>query len=143
MKHPEFVHRYRAGLLKAHVDESAALRLANSGALPPRFRAAHTSWTWAWFLSFPAAIACFIWVTWWVAAIVLVVGFLLPRAIKRSASEFVLEHALEDATFYDQVLEAGVLRLSDDEATPEPTSSAGSPQMPDPARPSLTARFVT
>jgi hypothetical protein len=140
MEHSEFAHGYRAGLLKAHVDQSAALRLANSGALPRRFRAAHTFWTWVWFLSFPAAIACFVWVRWWVGATILVVGFLLPRAIKRSASEFVLEHALEDAAFYDQMAEAGVLRVSQLEASPEHTlSSAASPQMPGPGEPFASA----
>jgi len=113
MQHPDFVDGYRAGRLAAHVDGSAALQLANSSVLPRRFQAAHILWTWAWILSFPAAIVCFIWVRWWVGAVVLVVGLSLPRAIKRSASQFVLEHALEDGAFYDEVVKAGVLRVSE------------------------------
>ena len=66
-----------------------------------------------WILCFPAAIICFIWVKWWVGLIVLLIGFIMPSAIKRSASEFTLEQALEDEHFYDICVKSNVLRISE------------------------------
>jgi len=114
VQHSDFVARYRAGRLSAHVDGSGALSIANGGLLPRRFQAAHLFWTWAWMLSFPLALAAVVWWEWWIGALVLGVGLLLPRAIKRSASQFVLEHALDDQPFYEYVTEAGVLRVTED-----------------------------
>ena len=77
--------------------------------LPRRYQAAHLLWTWIWFISLPAAVACFVWVRVWVGVIVLFVALVLPKAIKRSASQFVVDDALEDAEFFRKVVEAEIL----------------------------------
>src|SRR3954466_10906796 len=106
MTHEEFVQKYRAGLIQAEVDQTLARRLLeNSDLLPKRYRAAHYFWAWVWFLSFPLAAVCFIWVRWWVGLVVLLLALVLPRAIKKSAAGFVLEHALEDEKFYNIAVE--------------------------------------
>ena len=112
MTHNEFVQGYRSGQLAAHVNKTMAMQLMNTTAVAKRYRAAHLFWSWVWFLSIPAAIACFIWTKWWIGIIVLVVGFMLPRAIKESAYQFVLEQALEDEQFFKLAIEAEALEVS-------------------------------
>ena len=82
-------------------------------AMAKRYRAAHLFWSWVWFLSVPAAIACMIWVRWWIGLIVLIIGFALPKAIKQSAAQFVIEQALDDEQFYNLAIESKVLMISE------------------------------
>lgn len=113
MTHDEFVSGYRGGNLAAHVDQSMALRVMESSLTAKRYRAAHTFWSWIWLLCFPAAIVCFIWVTWWAGLIWLFFGFIMPGAMKKSASSFVVKQALKDPLFFAKCVEAGVLRISE------------------------------
>lgn len=110
MTHSDFVTRYKTGSLKVRVDRGLALRMMNSPMMPGRYRAAHLFWTWVWFLSFPAAIALFIWHRWWSGLLVLLVAlFPVRTAIGRSACEFVLELALESEEFFLAATEARAL----------------------------------
>jgi hypothetical protein len=113
MTHQEFVRAYRSGQVLTHVDRSLALRLMDSPLVAKRYRVAHLVWSWVWFLSFPIAIALMILVAFWLGLIMLVVGFMLPSAIKRSACQFVLEQALEDEAFFKRAVETDVLSISE------------------------------
>jgi hypothetical protein len=114
MTFEEFVAAYHSKQVAAHIDRSLALQLMEASAVAKRYRAAHLLWTWVWFLSIPAAIVLIIWVNWWVGLIVLLIGFALPRAIKQSATQFVLEQALEDKGFYELAVKSGALRITSD-----------------------------
>lgn len=112
MTHSEFVEAYRSKGVEVRVDKQMALRVMESQDMPGRFRAAHLFWSWIWLLSFPLAIVLGIFVQWWVGLIVLVVALLLPRSIKHSAIDFVLEQCVENEAFYDKAVSSGLLRLS-------------------------------
>ena len=48
----------------------------------------------------------------WIGLVVIALGFFLPRAIKASSTEFVLEQALEDERFYQFATKAELLTIS-------------------------------
>ena len=112
MTHAEFVEGCQSKRVDAHVNKLLALKLMDTALMPKRYRVAYLFWTWIWFVSVPAAIACFIWTRWWIGVIVLFVGWALPEAIRRSACEFVLEQALEDEGFYNAAVKVGALTLT-------------------------------
>jgi hypothetical protein len=112
MEHPEFVRRWKAGELAVDVDRSQALVLMNTKILPGRYRAAHHFWSWIWILSIPAAFAVMYFYRWWAGLLVLV--FVTPTisgATKKSTMQFMIDHSLDDATFYEYAVEKGVLRI--------------------------------
>ena len=113
MTHSEFVKRYRSGQLDVRVNKARVAELVKTRSIALRFRAAHRFWKWLWLLSIPFALACLVWVSWWIALIVLGIGFLLPLVVNRSAYyAFVLERALEDEQFFKDAAEAKALLIS-------------------------------
>jgi hypothetical protein len=112
MMHNEFVKAYKSGQITVAVNRRLALRSMRSPYVAKRYKAAHLFWTWVWFLSIPAGITLMILVKWWIGLAVLVVGFFLPRAIRESSTDFVLEQALEDEGFYDFAINAGLLKIN-------------------------------
>lgn len=111
MTHDEFVRAYRSGQVTVAVNRHLALRSMSSPYVAKRYKAAHLFWTWVWFLSVPAGIAIMILVKLWIGLLVLVLGFFLPRAIRESSTEFVLDQALEDEGFYNFAINAGLLKI--------------------------------
>lgn len=113
MTHSEFVEAWESRQIELMVDKQLALQVMQSTDMPRRFRAAHLFWSWIWLLSIPLAIVLGIFVQWWVGLIILVIGFLLPRAIKHSAMEFVIEHAIEDEEFYNKAINWKLLVINE------------------------------
>ena len=113
MEHREFVELYKNGKIKVSIDKVASYKLMDTNLVAKKYRAATYFWSWVWFLSIPAGIALIIWVNWWSGIIVLVVGFMLPRAIKKSSTEFILDQALEDERFYKNMLHNKVLIIEE------------------------------
>jgi len=109
MTHQEFVQGYKQGLVRARIHESAAMQLMNTTAVEKRYRYAHLFWSWVWILTIPIGIVLIIWVNKWVGIGIIVLGIILPRVIKRSASEFVLEQTLADENFYNNLIESKIL----------------------------------
>lgn len=108
MTYTEYKEKRARGLLKAGIDNSVALRLMDY--LPKRYQYAHIFWSWVWMLSIPAAILLMIFVKWWVGLLVLV--FVTPTifsAAKKSAAQFVLEHADENEEFFNRLVEKNLL----------------------------------
>ena len=96
--------------------QSDALHLINY--LPMRYRFAHHSWAWIWFLSIPGAfIAGWFW-GWWFIPLILFFSNCIRGAIKQSCAEFVLEHANENRQFYEALVEKNLLRYVDDKDKP-------------------------
>lgn len=114
MEHHEFVHGYRSGVVSAHVDRPKAMHVCDCPALmPSRYRAAHHFWKYISLLLVIGGLISLFWVRWWVGVSTLMLGLIMMPAIQRSASGFVLEHALEDAAFYQQMVDAGILRVTE------------------------------
>ena len=100
MTHEEFTRLRLAGKVVAGIDNSVAIRLIDQ--LPRRYQAAHHAWSWVWMLSIPGFIAVAIFVKWWIGLLLLLfVTPLISSSIKKSAAQFVLEHAEATPEFFD------------------------------------------
>lgn len=108
MTFQEFKLLRSEGKVAAGIDNSIALRLIDY--LPRRYQHAHAFWSWIWILSIPAALALSIFYRWWSGLLVL---FFITPAIfsstKKSAAQFVLEHAENDPAFFDRLVEQNIL----------------------------------
>ena len=101
MTHSEFVDAYRSGRVRIEIELPAAARYLSARLLLP-------------FVMLPVlgcgvALALIGWL--WTGLAVLAAGIAAPRLIKRSAPHFLLTQALEDARTYDDVTQAGILRV--------------------------------
>lgn len=108
MKYSEYKALRAEGKVNAGIDNSTALRLIDY--LPKRYQYAHHFWSWIWILSIPAAILLSIFWKWWIGLIVVV--FVTPTiasSTKKSASQFVLEHAEENEEFFNRLVEKDLL----------------------------------
>ena len=109
MEYKEFVEKYKKGEVDTLVNKSNSLKTINAGYLPKRYYWAHTVWSWIWFLSIPAGIIL-LFFNFSVGILVLFfISFLGGRAVKKSASQFVLQHTLEDENFYNFAIESKTL----------------------------------
>lgn len=113
MEHAHFVADWKAGRLQVEVHRSLALQVANSNMLPRRYQLAHIFWSWVWILSIPAALAVMFLYRWWAGLLMLVLLTpLLSSSTKTSAMQFIIDHALENAEFYEWAVENKVLIVS-------------------------------
>lgn len=112
MEHTEFIQAWRGGKIEIDVDRSKALQIAGSRILPKRYQFAHIFWTWVWILSIPAAIAVMYFYTWWAGLLMLFVWTpILSKSTKKSAMQFMIDHALENPEFYALAVEKDVIRI--------------------------------
>jgi len=116
MNHKEFVEKYKSGELDVFVNRIYALRMINAGYLPKRYFWANTFWSWVWFLSIPFGIIMLFFNIGIGTLILFFVSFLGGKAVRKSAMEFVLEHALEDEKFFKFAIEDKVIVI---ESSPE------------------------
>lgn len=101
MSHKEFVELYKSGKLNVYVNKSYSLRSISAGYLPKRYYWAHTFWSWIWLLSIPVGIIMLFFNVGIGILILFLVSFLGGKAVKRSAMDFVIQHALKDENFFD------------------------------------------
>lgn len=112
MEHSEFIQSWSAGKLEVDVDRSKALQIAGSKILPKRYQFAHMFWSWVWILSIPAAFAVMYFYTWWAGLIMLLVLTpILSKSTKKSAMQFMIDHAIEDPEFFALAVEKNVIRI--------------------------------
>lgn len=112
MNHGDFVKAWGDGQLEVDVDRTKALQIVNSKILPMRYQVAHIFWSWVWMLSIPAAIGLAVLYRWWAG--VLVLFFVTPslsRAIKKSAMEFMIDHAIENPDFFKFAIKEDVISI--------------------------------
>ena len=103
MTHPEFVDAYRSGRVRVEIEPPAAARYLSARLLLPLVMLP--------VLGCGVALALTGWL--WTGLAVLAAGIATPRLIKRSAPHFLLTQALGDARIYDDVTQAGILRVRD------------------------------
>jgi hypothetical protein len=101
MTHSEFVEAYRDGRVRIDIELPAAARYLSARLLLP-------------FVMLPVlgsgvALALVGWL--WTGLAILAASVAIPRLIKRSAPHFLLTQALEDAGTYQEVTQAGILRV--------------------------------
>jgi len=109
MDHREFVEQYTSGKLSVYINGSYALRVISAGYLPKRYYWAHTFWSWVWLLSIPIGIILLFFNIGIGILVLFFISFLGGKAIKKSAVDFVLQHALEDEQFFNFVLKKKIL----------------------------------
>lgn len=119
MTHEEFVESYHSGRLAVAVDRSAAMRvLDQKDLLPARYRAAHLFWKNLGCLLPVAGLVSLIWLPWYWGLGAIVLGMFIMPATRRSAAQFVMEHALEDAVFWETMVSGRVITIRDAIADP-------------------------
>jgi len=112
MDYSEFVQGLNERKLQIDVDRSKALQIISSKMLPKRYQTAHKIWVWVAILSIPAAFAVSYFYTWWAGLFLLV--FLTPVlfiSTKKSAMQFIIDHAIENQEFYQFAVSEGVIRV--------------------------------
>ena len=102
MTHSEFVAAYQRGEINVDIDPKAAERFLSARLLLP-------------FIALPVlgmgvALALVGWI--YTGLTIIAVGFVAPRLIKRGAPRFIVTQALQDASFYDEVTNSGLLKLT-------------------------------
>lgn len=101
MTHAEFIAAYTKGEIKVEVDPAGAARFLSKRLLLP-------------FVAMPVAgigIALALTGRVYSGFALIVLAYLVPRFIKRSASHFVFQQALTDAAVYHDAVEAQILRI--------------------------------
>ena len=103
MTHPEFVAAYARGEIKVAIDPQAAGRFLSARLLLP-------------FVMMPVlgagvALALIGWIYSGLAVIAL--GVIVPRLIKRSAPQFLLQDALKNAAVYEDLTRQNILKVTD------------------------------
>jgi len=112
MDHKEFIEKYKAGEINVFVHRAKALRAISEGYLPKNYWYAIAFWGWIRFLCIPAGIIMLFFK--WPLGLALLFAFIwLGEPIKKSAMEFVLQHALENESFFKFAVEHGILEIEE------------------------------
>ena len=101
MTHSEFTAAYAHGEIKVDVDPKEAARFLSARLLLPLFMMP--------VLGVGVALALLGWI--FTGLAILALGIIAPRLIKRSASHFVFQQALNDPVVYKEVTKSGLLRV--------------------------------
>jgi len=103
MSHADFVHAARTGTLKACMPPPRAAEYLSRRLLLPFFILP--------FLGAGVGLALIGWL--FTGLLVFLVGFIVPRLIKRNAAAILFTQALDDERLYNDLIEAQVLELQD------------------------------
>jgi len=90
------------------INHSIALKLVDL--LPKNYQYAHIFWSWIWVLSVPTFLLIAILYKWWVGLSLLIfITPLLFSSIKKSAAQFVIQHAEENQDFFEYLVKNELL----------------------------------
>ena len=103
MNYLEFVNAYRDGRVTVTFDPQRAAQLLSARLLLPVVTLP--------VLGLGVGLALLGWL--WTGLIVIALGFIVPRVIKRSAPHFLLTQMLEDAQLYDAICKANVMQIKE------------------------------
>lgn len=101
LTHAEFVAAYRDGSVIVNFDPKAAAKFLSGRLLLPLFMMP--------VLGIGVALALVGWV--WTGLLVIALGIIVPRLIKRGAPHFLIQQAMGDASLYQELLHNGVMEL--------------------------------
>ena len=99
--HSEFTAAYARGEIKVEMDPKGAARFLSARLLLPLFMMP--------MVGIGVALALVGWI--FTGLLVIVLGIIAPRLIKRSAPHFVFQQALNDPAIYEEVTKSGLLRV--------------------------------
>ena len=110
--HEEFINSLRQGC-RFHVDKVKAQDLLSTKLAARRYRHAHWFWSTVWLLSIAAALGFLLFGRRQLALGLVLIAVFMCNAIIRSATEFVLEQAIQDPKFYEVCLKAKAIVPAD------------------------------
>jgi len=102
MTHAEFVAAHGRGELKVEIEPKAAARYLSARLLLP-------------FVAMPVlGIGVALALVGWIATglSIIAAGIIVPHLIKRNAPHFLLQQALQDAGAYEELMNAGLMRVT-------------------------------
>ena len=102
MTHAEFITAYTRGEIKVELDPAGSARFLSARLLLPLVMMP--------VVGIGIALALIGWI--YTGILIMATGIVAPRLIKRSAPHFVLTQALSDASVYDEVTRANILRVT-------------------------------
>ena len=102
MTHAEFLTAYRRGEVRVAMDAKAAAHFLSAQLLLPLVAMP--------VLGIGVALAIIGWI--YTGLVVIAAGIVVPRLIKRGATSFLLQRAIDDPATYDALVRVNVLRLS-------------------------------
>jgi hypothetical protein len=102
MTHTEFVAAYTSGRIRVDFEPKGASTYLSARLLLPLVAMP--------VLGIGVALAMIGWI--YTGLVVIAVGFVVPRLIKRSAPHFLLQQALRDAKVYEEITRDGLLRVT-------------------------------
>jgi len=111
MNHKEFVEAYKQGVIRAHIDENAALELLKKTDVKKGDRYAHLLWKRIFPISIPIGIVLGVWVNKWLGVAAIIMGFILSRSYKVSTSELVIARALKNEQLYNDLVELEIISV--------------------------------
>ena len=109
--HEEFVNDWNNGKIDVSVDQTKALDIANANVLPKRYQYAHLFWSWIWMLSMPAGFAVMYFFEVWQGILILCFSYILYKSVRKSAMQFMIDHALENPRFYDAACSSDLINI--------------------------------
>ncbi|RPJ47620.1 MAG: hypothetical protein EHM16_05355 [Betaproteobacteria bacterium] len=101
LSHREFVTAFHNASIIVNFDPKGAARVLSAQLLLPLFMMP--------VLGLGVALALVGWV--WAGLLVIALGIVVPRLIKRSAPRFLIQQALEDETVYQNLLRTNVMQV--------------------------------
>lgn len=110
MTYQEFAQRYRDSSLRATVNRSSPHYGIVLSQLPPRYIAAYKFWPWVSYAAILGGMGCFF-VSIWLAIVVVVVGLLINASATKSGDQFIVQHAAEDAAYFNMSCAMDVVRV--------------------------------
>lgn len=113
MTHAEFLASYRRGEITVEMDAKAAARFLSAQLLLPLIAMP--------VLGIGVALALIGWI--YTGLVVIAVGIVAPRLIKRGAASFLLQRAIDDPATYDALMRANVMRVAAPENPEAPARS--------------------
>jgi hypothetical protein len=106
----EFVAGYRKGSLQINIDRDVAVHICDSDSRIPRAkRTAHKFWCLFGLLLMPVGLVSIFWTKWYLGLGICMLGAALTPLGQKTSAKFVLETALEDGSFYADMVERGVI----------------------------------
>lgn len=102
MTHAEFVAAYQRGEIRIEIEPQGAARLMSARLLLPLVAMP--------VLGLGVALALIGWIA--TGLVLIALGFVAPRLIKRSAPHFLLQQALQDPAAYEELAKSGLLRAT-------------------------------
>jgi len=101
LTHREFVEAYGEGRIIVNFDPQAAAKFLSARLLLPLFMMP--------VLGIGVALALSGWI--WTGLLVIALGIVIPRLIKRGAPSFLMQQMLGDEGLYREALHAGIMQI--------------------------------